>query len=606
LKKLLFFIIFCTLAVNAQFSTPGTGVQWTMDSLVTRSGGVVTGAFPNYTIAQACTVSVGDRLTINQGSIITFTLSTAGIVTLGSLQVLGAPNDSVYFKGATEDPLGAYDGLRFTDTGADTNSIIQYAVFTHAYYGARCLNANPKVLHSRFYKVRRPFQLSTASPIIKYCNISYSYEYGVTLTLGSSPIIEHNTFYNNNTQNTSPKNQISIGTQNANSPTIRYNKIHGGAYNKTGGISISALFAGSSSTSEIAFNEIYDNSYGISLAGGDITCYVHDNLIYNNNINPDPQVSGSGINLNGTANNRPTIARNTIHGNYWGVTVQNGTTIQAGPTGSFGNLTNADTTDDGFNKIYGNLQGTTVYDFFNNCSNDLYAQNNDWGVYDSLAIEGHITHKVDDPLRGSVFFIPFIDSSLVPVELVSLQASTINGKVIIDWATATERNNKGFYVERIAENENSWSIVGFVDGKGTSTFQNNYSFTDILEKKGIYAYRLRQIDFDGTASISKTIFIEFGNDVMSHQLNQNYPNPFNPETVIKYTVGGSEPTRVALRIYDALGAQVAELVDKIQDPGSYTVKFNTSNGEYNLSSGVYLYEITINSTTISKKLVINK
>ena len=101
-------------------------------------------------------------------------------------------------------------------------------------------------------------------------------------------MIEWNELINNNSQNTSPKNQISIGTQGNNSPTILNNKIHGGMFNRTGGISISTLIGGSSSSSEIAYNEIYNNSFGIAMTGSNpITCYIHDNLIYNNNINPD-------------------------------------------------------------------------------------------------------------------------------------------------------------------------------------------------------------------------------------------------------------------------------------------------------------------------------
>ena len=115
---------------------------------------------------------------------------------------------------------------------------------------------------------------------------------------------------NNNSQNTSPKNQISIGTQGNNSPTILNDLIHGGMFNKTGGISISTLLSGSSSSSEIAYNEIFNNSYGIAMTGSNpITCYVHDNLIYNNNINPDVMIAGSGINTYGTAVVAPIISQ---------------------------------------------------------------------------------------------------------------------------------------------------------------------------------------------------------------------------------------------------------------------------------------------------------
>ena len=61
-----------------------------------------------------------------------------------------------------------------------------------------------------------------------------------------------------------------------------------------------------------------------------------------------------------------------------------------------GNIENADTTDDGLNIFYGNVQGTDTFDVYNNCTNDIYAQNNDWRVYDSTLIENHVYHKVDN------------------------------------------------------------------------------------------------------------------------------------------------------------------------------------------------------------------
>jgi len=85
------------------------------------------------------------------------------------------------------------------------------------------------------------------------------------------------------------------------------------------------LISGSSSSSEIAHNEIYNNSFGIALQGSNpITSYIHNNLIYDNNINPDVMTSGSGINAYGNAVVAPIITRNKISGNWWGITIQIG------------------------------------------------------------------------------------------------------------------------------------------------------------------------------------------------------------------------------------------------------------------------------------------
>lgn len=83
-------------------------------------------------------------------------------------------------------------------------------------------------------------------------------------------------------------------------------------------------------------------------------------------------------------------------------------------------------------------------------------------------------------------------------------------------------------------------------------------------------------------------------------LSQNYPNPFNPSTIISYQVPKSG--LVTLKIYDVLGREVKTLVSKIQNPGKYKVKFDASN----FASGLYLYRLSTNNFTTSKKMILLK
>ena len=591
MKKLFILIILISIQAIAQYTTPNTGVNWNLDDLVVNSGGVVTGTFPNYAINNKITISETDRIYILPGSAVAFSGSQSGFEIFGKFLAVGTPTDSIFFSAAVEDSLGnSFNGFYFRDTSVDSACIISYARIEFAYYGLRCLGASPTLSHSYLWKCRRGANLSSDShPVIINNRIERSYEYGITMTTGCSPLIEYNELINNNSQNTSPKNQISIGTQGNNSPTIRHNKIEGGMFHRTGGISISTLFGGSSSSSEIAYNEIYNNSFGIALQGSNpIDAYIHNNLVYNNNINPDVLASGSGINAYGTAVVAPVITGNTIYGNWWGITIQIGIAGQPGPQVNLGNIENADTTDDGMNIIFGNIQGSEVYDLYNNTLETVYAQNNDWGVYDSVSIEDHIFHFVDDSTLGLVIFTPF--SGPIPVELTSFTAIFQRNNVILNWTTASEINNQGFEIQRLKDYKitglHNWEVIGFVEGNGTTTEVQSYSFTDKNLNAGTYLYRLKQIDFDGTNSYSNEIEVDI-NLPMEYVLEQNYPNPFNPSTVISYQLPVGE--MVTLKVFDVLGNELAILVDEYKPAGSYEVEFDASS----FSSGVYFYQLLI-------------
>ena len=597
MKKLFLLLLIVSSQIIAQYTTPNTGVNWNLDDLVTNSGGIVTGAFPNYSITNKITISANDRVYINPGTTVMFSGSPSGFDVYGKFLAVGTLADSIVFSSLTQDSTGgAYNGFYFMDTSVDSACIIRYARIEYAYYGLRCVNASPTLSNSYLWKCRRGANLSSnSSPIISHNKIERSYEYGITMTTGCSPLIEWNELVNNNSQNTGPKNQISIGTQNDNSPTILHNKIHGGMFNRTGGISISTLIGGSSSSSEIAYNEIFNNSFGIAMTGSNpITCYIHDNLIYNNNINPDVMTSGSGINTYGTAVVAPVITKNTIYGNWWGVTIQIGVTGQPGANPNLGNIENADTTDDGMNIIYGNIQGTNVYDLYNNTLDQIYAQNNDWRVYDSTLIEDHIFHFVDDSSLGLVKFMPFLN--LVPVELTSFVANVIDGNVVLNWITATELNNSGFEIQKGSHTSTSlnvtdWESIGFVNGNSTTTEKSFYSFADQSPVAGKSFYRLKQIDFDGSFEYSNIVEVDFSLPI-EFLLEQNYPNPFNPSTTIRYSIPSVLSTtgrnlNVVLKVYDVLGNEIAELVNEEKPAGNYEVNFDASK----LSSGVYFYQL---------------
>ncbi len=88
--------------------------------------------------------------------------------------------------------------------------------------------------------------------------------------------------------------------------------------------------------------------------------------------------------------------------------------------------------------------------------------------------------------------------------------------------------------------------------------------------------------------------------VKDYTLAQNYPNPFNPTTDIKFTV--AKEGFVTLKVYDLLGKEVATLVNRNMITGGYTADFDASS----LASGTYIYTLSVNGVSISKKMMLLK
>ena len=186
---------------------------------------------------------------------------------------------------------------------------------------------------------------------------------------------------------------------------------------------------------------------------------------------------------------------------------------------------------------------------------------------------------------GGGVFLKYV--GIVPVELTSFTANALSGKIVLNWNTATETNNRGFEIERRiinGDNEGSWSFVGFKQGSGTTTRPQQYSFTDDISniRATAIAYRLKQVDFDGKSEYSDEVLVK---DLVpvQYNLSQNFPNPFNPSTVIDYAI--PENSFVSLKVYNSLGQEVSTLVNENRQAGQYHVNFDASG----LPSGVYYY-----------------
>ncbi len=186
------------------------------------------------------------------------------------------------------------------------------------------------------------------------------------------------------------------------------------------------------------------------------------------------------------------------------------------------------------------------------------------------------------------------------VEWLSFSAvPSVNG-VKLFWETCCEVNKAGFEIER-KQPSTEWQTIGFVQGRGTTSEVQRYTFNDNAAPTGTVLYRLKQVDFDGVLSYSPIVEIAIGTPT-TFALNQNYPNPFNPETRIGYRLPIASD--VKLELFDVLGRKLATLVNARQEAGAYLIALNAQT--LKLASGIYFYRLQAGNFVETRKMILTK
>lgn len=181
----------------------------------------------------------------------------------------------------------------------------------------------------------------------------------------------------------------------------------------------------------------------------------------------------------------------------------------------------------------------------------------------------------------------------LPVVLTDFNITAMSRDANLSWGTSSELNNKGFSIERRAlispqdARYSDWKEIAFVNGKGTTTEPQSYTYGDKKLNSGTYQYRLRQVDFNGNFEY----FSSNQSDVVIGKpgvfdVSQNYPNPSNPKSKIDFQMPFDG--MVSIKVYDILGQEVKSLVNEFRAANFYTVEFDGSN----LASGIYFYRIS--------------
>lgn len=246
--------------------------------------------------------------------------------------------------------------------------------------------------------------------------------------------------------------------------------------------------------------------------------------------------------------------------------------------------------------VSGNMQGSQGASLDN--SDDLYVFGTTsvsggsningctlWGSCDPAIVANagdESTLNANDPTLTN-----FLESlNVLPVELVSFQAKTIENKIMLEWTTASELNNDYFEVYR-SGNGTDFYAIGSVDGHGTTYHTIRYIFTDPSPLNGVNYYRLKQYDFDGAFEYSP-IAREFFN--LAPVTLKVFPNPASQRVNIVFDQRFLN-TKVQLKLYDSKGLLAVEQeiapssfdsaieLNELGDPGVYILHVSNQTFE---------------------------
>ncbi|GAA4385348.1 T9SS type A sorting domain-containing protein [Hymenobacter koreensis] len=142
----------------------------------------------------------------------------------------------------------------------------------------------------------------------------------------------------------------------------------------------------------------------------------------------------------------------------------------------------------------------------------------------------------------------------LPVELVEFTAERRDADAYLRWVTASEKDNDYFDVESSTDGR-TFSRIGTVRGNGTTSQRTTYELLDTRLTRyqaDVIYYRLRQVDRDGTASLSpvRTVSVPTNSEL----LVQAFPNPFGKHLTLRVKTTAAGP--VTLRLNDAVGKQL--------------------------------------------------
>ena len=427
-------LILISLSSYSQWISPGNGSSFTLDDLVTISGGAVSLDGGDYYFNEAITISTSDTLYINNNGLLYI---NGGILwTIEGVLIANPPNQFEVKKNLGD---ANFQGIRFDNSPASSVS----RLIVSGCGGIKLVDSPMEFRDCIFSDFGQEYSTSTinlfqSNPLIRDC--SFSSNSGPAIGSGangnSSPQIINNILNGNVTSNSNTP-QINLGTSDGfESIIIDSNQVIG-AFDNAGGIVVSTL-AGGNANAIITNNEVSNNRYGIAMIGSNISSIISNNTIIGNNIQGDPMLGGSGLNFYGGITNTSIVSHNTISENLWGVTIQ----LNAQPNFGDGTIGSP-----GQNIIIDNQNNFQIYALYNNTPEEIMALNNFWGTTDIEVAETYIFHEVDDASLGMVYFDPMWINPVGLIESITTSMISIFPNPCSDYMEIHDLSSRNLFYE---------------------------------------------------------------------------------------------------------------------------------------------------------------
>ncbi len=179
--------------------------------------------------------------------------------------------------------------------------------------------------------------------------------------------------------------------------------------------------------------------------------------------------------------------------------------------------------------------------------------------------------------------IALYGSVLAPLATLNFSAGTIYGQTIVNNCSGSGQFNWIQFQGKVTIGQTITNTATLVHVDQPLGSPVQYAYAQVKS-----SYKLT--DVQNSNSTIPTTF----------ELSQNYPNPFNPSTIIEFAV--PQTGNYSLKVYNVIGQEVVNLLDKELPTGTYKVTFNASK----LSSGMYIYRLSGSNINMSKKMILMK